>query len=266
MLEGIDLKHTPISSIHEPCPSDIPVDLLKARDWMISASDEDSRRQGVNAIKRTIELAGTIGVKAVVVHSGNVHFDWPREKELYNLFKNGQAHTQQYNELKTCLVEERAVMVGSRLAAVQKSLSELIEYAESFRVCLGLENRYHYMDIPLPDEMELLLNLAGPDQLGFWYDVGHAQTLDRLGFYPHHQWLDRFADRIIGVHLHDAIGIDDHGALGSGEVDFDRIIHRIPPGAILTLEVRPSLSPEQIKNSLRFLVRQTSYPTDNFPG
>ena len=157
-------------------------------------------------------------------------------------------------------------MVEPRLSAVQKSLSELIKYAGTFGVCLGLENRYHYMDIPLPDEMELLLNLAGPDQLGFWYDVGHAQTLDRLGFYPHHQWLDRFAGRIIGVHLHDVIGIDDHGALGSGEVDFDSIIHRIPPGAILTLEVRPSLSPEQLYNSIRYLGRQASYPTGNFPG
>jgi len=253
MLEGIDLKRASISSIHEPCPSDIPVDILKSRDWMISSSDEDSRKQGVNAIKRTIELAGSIGVKTVVVHAGNVRFDWPREKELYTLFKDGQAYTHKYNDLKASLVEERATMVGPRLAAVQKSLTELIIYAESFGVCLGLENRYHYMDIPLPDEMEQLLNLAGSEFIGFWYDVGHAQTLDRLGFYPHHQWLDRFADRIIGVHLHDVIGINDHGAPGSGEVDFSCFLPNIPPEAVFTLEVKPGLSPEQVKNSMQFL-------------
>ena len=253
MLIGIDLKHAPISSIHEPCPSDIPVDILKARDWMISASDEDCRRQGVNAIKRSIELAGSIGVKTVVVHAGNVHFDWPREKELYTLFKAGQAHTQQYNDLKACLMGERAAMVGPRLAAVQKSLTELIEYAGLNGVCLGLENRYHYMDIPLPEEMESLLTLAGPELIGFWYDVGHAQALDRLGFYPHLQWLGRFAERIVGVHLHDVIGINDHNAPGLGEVDFNCLLPRIPPEAVITLEVKSSLSPEQVKNSLKFL-------------
>ena len=48
---------------------------------------------------------------------------------------------------------------------------------------LGLENRYHFFDLPSPDEMEELLSLASPDRLGFVYDVGHAQALDRLGFY-----------------------------------------------------------------------------------
>jgi len=33
------------------------------------------------------------------------------------------------------------------------------------------------------------LGLAGPDRIGFIYDVGHAYTLDYLGFYSHEEWL-----------------------------------------------------------------------------
>jgi sugar phosphate isomerase/epimerase len=77
-------------------------------------------------------------------------------------------------------------------------------------VRLGVENRYHHMDLPSLDEMGELLGLADADRLGFLYDVGHAQTLDRLGFYSHEEWLKRYGSRIIGVHLHDALGVEDH--------------------------------------------------------
>ena len=72
------------------------------------------------------------------------------------------------------------------------------------------------LDIPTLDEMEVILALAGPDQLGFIYDVGHAQTQDRLGFSPHEGWLKRYANRIIGAHLHDVIGIRRSSGSRSG--------------------------------------------------
>lgn len=121
---------------------------------------------------------------------------------------------------------------------------------------MGLENRYHYMDILTLDEMKFLLELAGPEQLGFWYDVGHAQTLDRLGFFPHEEWLKRYAGRIVGIHLHDVVGINDHDASGNGEVDFARIAGFLPADAIHTLELKSSITTEQVKKSLRFLAHK----------
>ena len=68
---------------------------------------------------------------------------------------------------------------------MKKSIVELLAYAEPLGIRLGIENRYHYMEFPSPDELEILLGLAGPERIGFIYDVGHAETLDCLGFYPH---------------------------------------------------------------------------------
>src|SRR4030042_250970 len=116
----------------------------------------------------------------------------------------------------------------------------LIKYALQFNVKLGFENRYHYMDIPIIDEMEELLCLADPGQLGFIYDVGHAQALDRLGFFPHSEWLTRYSARIFGTHLHDVIGVSDHFAPGLGEIDFKKrqsiFIKLIHDQAAFTLE------------------------------
>jgi sugar phosphate isomerase/epimerase len=95
--------------------------------------------------------------------------------------------------------------------------------------------------------------MADSDRLGFWYDIGHAQALDRLAFFPHEEWLKRFADRIVGVHLHDVLGIIDHDIPGCGEIDFGFIAPYLPTTAIRTLEVRPGFTPAQLRDGLRCL-------------
>ncbi len=152
------------------------------------------------------------------------------------------------------MMKRRADLIGPCFEAVKRSLLELLDYAGQFRIRLGLENRYHYFDIPGLDEMDELLALADPDQLGFIYDVGHAQAMDRLGFYPHEEWLRRYAPRMIETHLHDVVGVIDHYAPGLGDVDFDMVASYLPEDAIRTFELQATNSPEQVKAGLKYLV------------
>ena len=253
MLAGIELDHYQFSSIHEPCPADISTEMLKERDWLVSSPDEECRRQGVASIKRSIDLAKELGAGVVVMHSGSIQVDGSLENNLRALFEAGQVHSQGYLEIKNRLADIRAARASACLESVKKSLLELLEYAGRFDVRLGLENRYHYFDIPNPDEMGFLLGLAGPEQLGFVYDVGHAQALDRLGYYLHEEWLQRYSARMIGVHLHDVIGITDHLAPGLGEVDFDMIAAYLPERALRTCELQSTNTAEQVEAGLMFL-------------
>ena len=180
--------------------------------------------------------------------------DLTLEKKLRRLFEAGETDTDEYQGLKQSLIESRAVIIGPRFAAVKKSLLELLEYAGQFRIRLGLENRYHYFDIPSLDEMGELLTLANPEQLGFIYDVGHAQALDRLGFFPHEEWLRRYSSRMFGTHLHDVKGVTDHLAPGLGEVDFEMVASYLPADAYRTFELQVTNSPEQVKAGLKYLV------------
>jgi sugar phosphate isomerase/epimerase len=43
---------------------------------------------------------------------------------------------------------------------VRRSLVELAEYASRLGIRLGLESRDHYHEIPLPDELDYLLDLG----------------------------------------------------------------------------------------------------------
>jgi len=254
MLAAIDLSQYQFSSVHEPCPSDISTEELKRQDWLMSSPDEDKRKRGVDAIKRSIDLAHQLNVPVIVVHCGMVSSDLSAEKELRKLFETGKTETDEYREQKQNMMKRRAALIGPCFEAAKKSLLELFDYAGPFRIRLGLENRYHYFDIPSPDEMGELLALAGPEQLGYIYDVGHAQAMDRLGFYPHEEWLRRYASRIIETHLHDAVGVIDHYAPGLGEVDFDMVASYLPEDAIRTFELHATNSPEQVKAGLKYLV------------
>jgi FMN phosphatase YigB (HAD superfamily)/sugar phosphate isomerase/epimerase len=253
MLAGINFNDHQVSSIHEPCPADISVAELKKRDWLISATDEACRWEGVKSVQRSIDLAHQLRAHVVVIHSGSVHPDRSLEDLLRNLYKAGQNLSPEYQDLQNLLRKNRRELAPPRMNAVKKSLAELLDYAGGSGIRLGLENRYHYLEFPSPDELEELLGLASPDRLGFIYDVGHAQALSRLGFYPHDEWLKRFAPRIIATHLHDVIGLQDHRIPGQGNVDFDMIAAYLPKEALRTLEFQGHHTHEQVKTGLMFL-------------
>ncbi len=255
MLSNIELDHFQFSGVHEPCPMDLSAKELAERDWVISSTNDEFRQRAVSAVQRSIQLASDLHAPVVIIHCGNVSTKMDFEVKLRSLYKSGQSKSNNYQEVKSQFVEMRKDLVRPHLAAVKRSLMELVEYAGKRNVRLGLENRYHYVDIPLVDEMQELFDLADPSCIGFVYDSGHAEALERLGFFPHGEWLSRYSGRIFGSHLHDITGLSDHLAPGLGELDFNNIAPHLPAGSFRTLEVKPGNTLAQIKYGLDVLVR-----------
>jgi sugar phosphate isomerase/epimerase len=253
MLAGLPLDGT-ITSVHEPCPADISTQQLKQRNWLISAPNEEDRRQGVLATRRSIDLAYRLGARAIVVHPGQVDINPGLERALVDLYKGGRFGEPDYVQVQGRLVAARAAQAEINLRSVRRSLVELAEHAGQLGIRLGLENRFHYHEIPLPDELDDLLDLGLGEVVGYWHDVGHAEVLEHLGFDSHEEWLRRFAGQMIGIHLHDVAGVQDHLAAGLGQVDWAMVGRYVPPGALRTCEFHSSNSPEQVAAGLRWLV------------
>lgn len=255
MLAGIDLSRHQFSSVHEPCPADIGEDELKKRDWLISSTDQVCRVEGVKAIKRSIDMAKRVGAGTVVVHAGHSTPDRDKlEKKLREMIDAGQYDSNEYRAIQARMITIRSEFAAASFESVKKSVLELLAHAEPLGICLGIENRYHYLEHASPDELQILLSLAGPQRIGFIFDIGHAETLERLGFYPRDEWLRRFAPRIVGTHLHDVITTTDHYAPGLGSVDFESAGGYLPAEAFRTCEFQNFNSPEQVKSGLDFLV------------
>ena len=205
--------------------------------------------------KQTIETAILLGAKSVVIHPGMIMCDYGPEVIMKRLYEQGKKDSDEYDDLKSKMIDFRKKVAPPHVEQVLKSLSELIEFTRPTGIEIGLENRFHFYDIPLLDEMKMLLDLCDEDWYGFQYDVGHAQVLSELGFGNHEDWLKRYGNRIIGVHLHDVKGVTDHQMPGSGDVDFAMIAPYIPKTAHLTMEVSPKLTQENLSYSLMHLAK-----------
>jgi sugar phosphate isomerase/epimerase len=256
MLDGVNLNSACITSIHEPCPADISTAALKARNWLVSAPDEDDRQEGVAAIRRSIDLARELGAQAVIVHPGRVDIAPDLEQRVRDLYKQGRSAGPEYLRAKDELVAVRAAQAGINMRSVRRSVAELAEYAARMGVRLGLENRYHYYEIPLPDELDELLSIDCGDVVGYWHDVGHAQALENLRFGSHEEWLQRFAQRMVGVHLHDIVGLEDHLAAGLGCLDWDMVARYLPQAVLRTCEFQTCNSPQEVAAGVRFLIEK----------
>jgi sugar phosphate isomerase/epimerase len=266
LVQAAKLPIGDILGVHAPCPTN-----PQTRSAQVSSLDKDERARAVAAITSSIRLAERIGVKVVVVHAGRVVVNPMLETELRALYDQGMKGSQEYDDLKDELTEERRRHVERYLDATLWSLERLANVADAAGVKLCLENRVHYYEIPLPDELELLLReLAGP--AAFCFDTGHAYVLEELGFVSHKEWLSGFEKQLVGVHLHDVrvvrerpdpsehmvlgTGLQDHVVPSTGVVDFAEVLRCVPEQTFFTCEFDWYHSPDEVKEGLGYLREQ----------
>jgi sugar phosphate isomerase/epimerase len=235
-----------ISSLHSPCPVLVGTDgqRLTLGDWLAS-TDEDRRLLAVDSIRRTIDAAARVGARAVVVHLGRVEVESLQEQ----LFKIIQAHgfgSREHLELLDHARAERARVQPPHLEAALKSARALAEHARGTSVRIGMECRARYFQIPSLDEFAEVFNACEGLPVGYWHDAGHAHRLDGAGFFRHVELLERYGDRLIGMHLHDARGDLDHLAPGQGDIDFKLLAPYAREGVIQTLELSQTVQREDI--------------------
>lgn len=256
MLDELIETSVPISSVHSPCPASLLSKGVIVASLSLSSIEEEERGKAVNFAKKTIDLASTVGAKAVVIHMGEVAVDADLEEKLHKLYQERLVENKNYIQVKEQLISERNSKSTSHLGAAKCSLYELARYGRAQGIMLGLENRYYFYEIPGIDEMEELLNSVEADSVGYWHDVGHAELLQQLGFTPHEEWLLRFSNRMIGIHLHDCLGISDHRVPGEGNVNWDMIAKYLPQGVIKTCEINQWNEEKYVRRAIPFLRRK----------
>jgi sugar phosphate isomerase/epimerase len=246
----------PVTSVHQPAPWALHRDGRGNSHCNLASTDGDERLAAVEYAKASIEWAGSIGASRIVVHLGqvsDVHEMFPEELEMRRMFDGGRADEERFPGLRDAAILRRRAEAEPFVAAARESLLELVRAAEPYRIAIGLENRYHFHEIPHPLEYDQLLDGLVPEQAGYWHDTGHAEVLHRLGFIDRHAWLAPNASRTVGAHLHDVLGIGDHRAPGDGDVDWAYIAAGLGHLASYTLEINQHQSDELVKAAPGFL-------------
>ena len=246
-----DASKINISSAHNMCPlpEEIERDEASPDYYSLAATDEAERGLAVSIVKNTISCANRLGARAVVLHTGRVQIK-DRTRDLAAL----AGDKVRSENLRRGMIEERSAKKDGYLDNVIKSLAETIPYAKEMKVSLGIENRYYYREIPIIDELGEMFKVFKPGDLYYWHDAGHAEVFERLGLVRHKDLLERFQDRLLGLHLHDIIGANkDHNAPGSGEFDFRMLKPYVRPETIKVIEAHHPATAGEIRKSVEYL-------------
>jgi sugar phosphate isomerase/epimerase len=228
----------PVFSIHNffPLPEEFGLSQGSGDLFLLSSTDSDERLRAVKYTIQTIEHAHDLEAHAVVLHLGRV--DMPNPAESFSrLYNNGKVHDK---DVLSFIDEQRGIRQGihqKNLDAVLLSLEELNREAEKRRIFLGIENRYHFHEIPGFEEIGLILERFQGGRIGYWHDVGHARVQENLGILRRNELLEAYSEHMIGIHLHDVMGLKDHLAPGQGEMDFEEIKPHLSPSVPKILEL-----------------------------
>jgi sugar phosphate isomerase/epimerase len=227
-----------VMSIHNffPLPDDIPLSGASGDRFLLSSPEKGERELAIRMTTRTIECAQFLGAAAVVLHLGKVAME-PENERLYNLFGHRRLGSPEGRLFLKGKLKERREMRGPYLESVFSSLDRLNREAEKRGILLGIENRHQYHQIPDFEEIGLILRSFSGGSIRYWHDIGHAHTMESFGLLEPGSLLQSYGPLSVGVHIHDAIGHDDHRAPGTGEVDFVSLTDGLKYAPIKILEV-----------------------------
>ena len=243
-----------VESLHNFCP--MPDGVLQNRAspdyYSLAAINEEERQAAVYNTKRTIEAAVGLSAKCVVLHCGRVAAR-DATRDLINLYREGKKESDEFMSLKEKIMSERQELADSHVDKVLMSLDELNSYATQRNIMLGIENRFYIMEIPSISEIATIMREYRDSSIYYWHDIGHAHVIEELGFARQIDFLNSYADRMAGLHIHDVKDCQDHISPGKGQVDFSKIRPFINDSHLKVIEVHASESEEDIKRSLTYL-------------
>ena len=196
-------------------------------------ADESCRPQMLLRQKLVLQITADMGVKTITIHTGNEP-------------------------------NQPGVPLEVQYDCVRRSLDELLPFAESLGVTICIENIWWQINTP-----ERLLGIKAhfpTDALGFCYDAGHANLMDKGRNFPESSpfkaWagvppqfddhiLEKMLPHVVNCHLHDNNGItDQHLNPGRGNVDWKKIIPMLKTAPRLAV-VQSEVIPVRVRDSIR---------------
>lgn len=224
-----------VTSVHNIC-SERKVDPSDLRgDWLASP-DPEQRAQAVAATLESARLAAELGAQVVILHLGKTPVEdaWGKQEQIYHR-----------RSIPDDWLAERQHHAPGQLDAACRSLEELL--AGTDRVQFAIESRMGWHELPGLGELAIVLERFPDPRVGYWHDVGHAAILESMGLGGRHEWLARYGNRTLGVHLHDvAERVRDHVPPGMGDVNFAALRRQLPESALCVMEIAPRYIAEEV--------------------
>jgi sugar phosphate isomerase/epimerase len=250
ILEAVDQGDIKISSLHNFCPLPLGVTQAAPNLYEFSAEDPRERDLAIKHTQKTFEFATRVKAGTVVLHLGSIEMKDYTGK-LARMLENTGPESKKFQTLREEALEACEGKKEKYFARTKEALHKLLPEAQSRGLTLGCENRQSLEELPLDSDFEqFLLEFQNPS-IGYWHDTGHAQIKENLGVIQHVRFLQTFAPRLVGLHVHDVLfPASDHAAPGSGKIDFAALKPFVKAEHIKVFEFSPSLRAEAVQAGL----------------
>lgn len=242
-----------IDSVHNFCPVPIGAPRPHPELYTPASSDRREREYAVVHISRTLRFAAEVGARVVVCHSGNV--DMPKFSfDLVRMASRGEQFGEPYETLKLKAQIIRDKKAPKQIDYLSESLEKLLPVVAETGVHLALENLPTWEAIPSELEAEKLMKRFHGSGIRLWWDIGHAQIRENLGFINASRWLRRLAPHLAGMHVHDvAPPGQDHIMPPRGKVDFPALAEFARTDMVRVLEPAPDTEAAHIVRAIEYL-------------
>ena len=262
----VEAKAIRVDSVHNFCPVPVGAPRPHPELYTPAAPDRREREYAVRHISQTLRFAAEMGARAVVCHAGNV--DMPRISfDLMRLAARGEQFTPPYESLKLKAQIARDKKAPRQIQYLMESLEALLPVVRETGVRLALENLPTWEAIPSELEAEQLMVRFHDSGIRLWWDIGHAQIRENLGFINAARWLDRLTPFIAGLHIHDVEPPGrDHLMPPRGKIDFQALSRYARMDTVRVLEPAPDTAPDHITGALQCLRQIWSVDDPGQPG
>lgn len=225
--QGIErrLGEMPVGSVHAFCPVPLSAPQGYPELYQLANFSEDGRAIARLNLKKNIEFAAKMGAKTVVLHAGRV---------LASGFFGSPM--------------KRRVRRGQKMVEVfKRELDGIVSELEKHGVTLGLENLPYLEGFPAEWEIAQVVG----DWVKPWFDTGHDFVRRHRGWVKSE--LPGPDAGIIGMHINDSVGGDDHLPPGAGRVDFAALRPLAQSVRHLVFEPHSNVSELSLKSGMELL-------------
>jgi len=222
--------------------------------FLLSHPDREERQNAIKWTLRTIEHAHALESGVVILHCGRVEME-PAIDQLHGFHRSGQIESDEAQAFIARMIDHRDRKKPKYIDGLLFSLDRLVRVAERYHVILALENRYHYYELPGTDDFLTIFSELDGAPLGYWHDSGHAHINEVLSMSEADSLLNMNRDRLVGIHLHDATGLDDHLPPGTGDIDFSKILGHLKSDVIKVIELKAGTGDADITAGIEHIGR-----------
>ena len=199
---------------------------------------EEKRPMMISRLKLALEICAYMKVDTITIHLGNNHFE-----------------------------PATAIADDIHIKRMKDALSRLLPTAEKLGITICIENIW--FSVNTPEVLNDIKSGFPTDALGFCYDSGHANIMDKGRLVPEgNAWrgwnasgkpvpawedkaLEKMLPNVVNCHLHDNDGtLDAHTLPGKGNIDWNHIIpllNSAPRLKLIQSEVLPIYSGTHIQ-------------------